>query len=440
MYTITKDCINTITNFIIDYLSKRRFVRSVLVLAGGTAFAQALTILISPIITRLYSPQDFGVLAVYVSLLAILGGISSLNYENAIPIADDDESAVNVVALSCIILFATGFLIVFFLFFFGDYLIGWTNTPAIKPFLALLPLGILGVGLYQILSNWAVRKRHFKLIARAKINQSIGKSAIQLGGALIFPGLIWLILGQMIGVAGGTINLFRYFYTNNKNFIKNIKISNLSSTAYRFKRFPLFSNGAFFLNSLNLQLPNLLLAAFYGPRVAGLYMLGQSVLGLPLNLIGNSLAEVFFGEAAHYSKQSLEHIKRLFIRVTWSMFLLGLPIVGLSLLAPLYFPVVFGREWIEAGTYVQIFSVAFLLRFCAVPIGGIYLVLERQDLHVVREAIRTLMIFVSLWLANFLEKDALTALLWLAIAFSVGYLVYILLAWYAIVKVSNKKE
>ena len=84
-------------------LPKNRFARSVSFLAGGTAAGQAITVLAAPLLTRLYSPEDFGLLAVYTSLLMTIGVIASLRYQLAIPLPKSDEEAAHVVVLSLFI-------------------------------------------------------------------------------------------------------------------------------------------------------------------------------------------------------------------------------------------------------------------------------------------------------------------------------------------------
>ena len=128
-------------------LPNNRFARSVSVLAGGTAAGQLIVIAASPILTRLYTPEDFGLLAVYAGILGILGVIANLRYQLAIPLPDSDEDAASIAALSLLVVVLITVLAAIAVWLFGAELVHLLNTPALETYLWLVPVGIFLVGI-----------------------------------------------------------------------------------------------------------------------------------------------------------------------------------------------------------------------------------------------------------------------------------------------------
>ena len=180
------------------------FTRHVATLASGTAAGQLLLVLALPALTRLYSPADYGALAVYSSTLTVLLVLASLRFEVAIPLPEDDQVAGSLLGLSLLALGAVTLLVSLFVWLAGDALVALTKVPVLRPYLWLLPVGLAGAGAFQALSYWAIRRRSFGRIARAKVTQGVGQVAAQIGLGLLGAGAPGLLVGDVIGrVAGG---------------------------------------------------------------------------------------------------------------------------------------------------------------------------------------------------------------------------------------------
>ena len=148
-----------VPEFVKRFLPESAFAKNVSVLVGGTALGQVITVLASPLLTRIYTPDDFGTLAVFASFLSIAAVIASLRYELAIPLPEDDKTAANVLALSLSIVVGNSLLAGILVWLFGGKVVNVINAPQLRPYLWLLPLGIFGVGTYQVLNYWAIRKK-----------------------------------------------------------------------------------------------------------------------------------------------------------------------------------------------------------------------------------------------------------------------------------------
>ncbi len=176
-------------------LPKNAFARGFSVLVGGTAGAQLLTVLAAPLLTRLYSPEDFGLLAVYASLLALIGVVSSLRYELAIPLPEDDVEAANVAVLSLILVGISTLLSGALVWQLGPAIADALSVPALADYFWLLPAGVLLGGAYTVFNYWSVRTKRFSTIASTRIRQSLATLAIQL--AVFKLGGLVLLLGRV---------------------------------------------------------------------------------------------------------------------------------------------------------------------------------------------------------------------------------------------------
>ncbi|MBC7221582.1 oligosaccharide flippase family protein [Candidatus Bipolaricaulota bacterium] len=414
-----------------------RFVRNVAVLAGGSALGQAITVLVSPILTRLYSPEDFGVFGVYAAILGIVTVIASLRYEYAIPLPEDDETAANVLVLCFMLLFGMTTLIWILVYGLKNQIVVWTNVPGLKPYLWLIPLGMFGAGTYQILNYWAIRKRDFPRIARTRLSRGIGRAAIQVGVGFASAGPLGLLLGQLAGETAGSASLGLAAWKKDKALFKAVSLRMMREAGVKYKRFPLFSSWGSLLNALGLQIPPILFAAFYGAQVAGWLALGQRVVAAPLNIVVESVAQVYFGEAAGLLRNDPKAMRRLFLRLTGRLALIGgIPVVVICALAPHYFAFVFGSTWQMAGRYVQVLGPMFAMWFTIVPLSQTLNILERQDLQLLWDMARLILVLGMLLVGKVIGFSHLTAIVTYSLTMLFAYVVLWFLVWQQLMRLS----
>ena len=405
----------------------------VLQVAGGTAIAQGLLVLASPLLTRLYTPADFGVLAVYVSLVAILVMVASLRYEFALPIPEEDGEAMRLLALCLLLVAASTTITAVVLFALRERLLGWLRAPALAPFLWLVPVSMLGAGLYQVFNCWAIRKGGFKRIARTKITQGLTQLSVQIVVGSLTTGPAGLLVGDALGRTNGTRTLAMLDWRRDWPRLRTVTLGGMVQAAVRFRRFPFISSSTAVMNTLNLRMPALLLAMHYGPAEAGCFTLAQRVFALPSSVIGESVAQVYFGEFAQMSNRDRGGLMGLFQGTVKRMLLLGLPVMALSCAAGWFlFPIVFGKAWKEAGLFVVAIAPMALAQFSAACADSSLLVLERQDLAFLREVLRTGLLLGAIFAAWALGWRAPAAIFLFGATGTLAYVLYGLITWYAI--------
>jgi O-antigen/teichoic acid export membrane protein len=409
-----------------------KFAKNVSILAGGTAFSQAIIIVTTPILTRIFSPEEFGVYSVFLAILSIIVVVGSLLYEMAIPLPKTNEEAINILSL-CVILilaFATIHLIIILLF--SHSIASFLKTPALENYLWLIPIAFVGGGLFHIVHYWSIRTEQFKSISIAKLSQSTIQIISQITLGLMKFGKLGLLIGDVIGrlIAGITISILSF--KNEKEILKEVSWIKIKESAIRYRKFPLLSSGSSVLNSISLQLPALVLTACYGPYVVGLYVLAQRVLGLPISIVGSAVSEVYLSEASKIDKTNKSALRKLFWKTLKTMSLLSaLFITFIAMVAPLIFAFVFGIEWKEAGVYLQLLAIMYFFQFISAPIGSNIPIFERQDFHLYRELIRILLLILTFWYVNWANLSATGAILMLSGAGTIGYIIHSLFSWYA---------
>jgi len=409
--------------------------------AGGSAVAQGLLILASPVLTRLYTPADFGVLVVYVSILSLLVIVASLRYEFALPIPADDGEAVELLAVCMLLVALSTSLASLLLHAIQDRLLGWMGAPALAPYLWLVPVSILGAGFYQVFNCWAIRKGGYRRIARTRVTQSLTQLTMQMGVGFLVKGPLGLLVGDAVGRTNGTRTLAMLDWRRDWARLRLVTWAGMWRAMVRFRRFPAIASGTALMNTFNLRIPALLLAIWFGPAVAGCFALAQRVFGLPSSVIGDSVAQVYFGEFAALAKGDPARLMTLFRGTVRRMFLLGLPLTLAAMAAGWFlFPLVFGPAWREAGLFVVAIAPMALAQFTAACADSTLLVLERQDLALCREVIRSGLLVSGIVAAYLLKWAAQPTIFLFGAAGALAYAIYGLITWYAIRSHARPRE
>ena len=388
-------------------LQNSSFLGNVLILAGGTGLAQLIVVLATPILTRIYTPEEFGVLTVFISALGLMIVVSALRYEIAIPLPVSSVVAINLTALSGLIVLGMSLFLGGMLMVWGPMLARRFSVPQLVPYLWLFPVGLFISGIFQTLSYWHIRQQKFKRLTEARVSQSVGMVGSQLLMGWQGIGAMGLVSGYVFGRVVAGAWLLHALLHEQRSLFRDIHFHNLKQAASRYRRFPLISSWSGLLNQGGLQAAPLLLAAFYGAQVAGLFGLAQRVAGIPLTLIGRSVSQVYLGEASRLRNENPEAMRRLFLRTALKLFLyVGIPLLLGGSIAPWIFGFVFGDQWRLSGWYIVVLLPMFLGQMVVTPLSQTLNILERQDLQLIWDATRIAVVVTVIWLASVVLKLA----------------------------------
>lgn len=354
-------------------LPKNAFARGVSVLVGGTAGAQLLTVLAAPLLTRLYTPEDFGLLAVYASLLALIGVISSLRYELAIPLPEDDTEAANVAALSLILVGLSTLLSGVLVWLLGPDIAEMLGVPALAGYSWLLPVGVLLGGAYTVFNYWSVRTKRFTTIASTRLRQALTSIVIQLAAFKL--GGIALLYAQVAGQSVGTTSLGQPALASTG--FRQVSWRGIEKVAGRYRRFPIFSTWEGFFNVTSHQLGPIGITVLFSVASTGIYALAHRVLSLPMSFIGGAIGHVFFASAPAANRDGklgsvVSHLHAKLAHV-------GLPAaLLLMLVGPDLFGAIFGKDWRQAVEFGRYMAPWLYLQFISSILSTVFCVTEQQ--------------------------------------------------------------
>ena len=353
------------------------FFSNVLKLVSGSVIAQILGILLIPVITRLYSPDDFGVFQLFLSISGILVIFSCLSYQLAIMLPKEDEDSANILALCCILITIISGISVGIFLIFSDWIGMILNTPEISQYLVYVPLIVFLDGLFIALTYWLSRKKQFGLIATAQVVNSISGKGIQIGIGMYAASAFGLIIGLTVSYAASVAVIVRSIYEDLPLF-KKVTWDHIRNLAIRYKKFPLLTSWSLGANTLSTNIAPLLLAYYFTPEIVGYFAVANMVVFLPMGLLGSATSQVFFQKACDEKNKtgSVAHIVR---EIQLRLISIGMfPMFVLMIIGADLFAFVLGSQWAVAGQYAGILAPWLLFVFIASPLSTIFAVLERQ--------------------------------------------------------------
>lgn len=409
-------------------LPKKRittFKGDVLRLMTGAGLAQFITMLASPVTTRLYAPDAYGVAAMFTSILGIVSVLACMRYELSIVIATDDQEAANQLGLSISLALLVALFLTFILILTGPEILQVLNMPELAPYLLLIPVGILINGIFSAFSYWCTRSKEFTYLSLARFSGSIvitsatlaaGFSGYATAGAKIFSNLGGQFISLlMIG--------WLVVKVSEKDLFHGISYGGILSGLKKYKKFPLYNSWSILINAASWQFPVLLLGGFFSPSVVGFYALGFGILQMPLSLIVGAVGQVLLQQATVANQQA--NLSVLIRRLCHQLISFSLiPIAALAVIGNEFFLIVFGPDWGEAGIYSQLLAPWTFVWLMASPLSMIFIVLEKQQMEPVIQLVIFLSRLIAVVVGGFFDSPRLViGLFSIAGLFSYGYLV-----------------
>jgi O-antigen/teichoic acid export membrane protein len=364
---------------------KGGFVFSVLTLVSGTSLAQGVVIAATPILTRLYKPEDFGVLALFLSVTGTLAVVANWRYELAIVLPGDDRDGINVLALAALIPLSMSGLCFLVVAFWRNDIAHLMNAPKLAPWLWWAPLSLLLSGVFEALIYWSTRKKQFAQQAVARVSKSVGTIGTQIGAGLWAPaGGGGLIAGALAGQLLGTGLLGQRVWRQQKQLMADsLTPASIREQAIRYRKFPFLTTLGGMVNHIAYQIPIWLLALYYSSQVVGFYQLAFQATCLPSSLVGASVSQVFLERATREKKQtgsSIETFKKTLLLLALLSFP---PFTILMICGPALFSLVFGEAWTQAGQFAAILAPLFAIGFIASPLSLVCIIHEKQEIGLI---------------------------------------------------------
>ena len=405
------------------------FVKDVLTLATGTAIAQFIPFLIMPVITRLYTPEDFGFFSIFMSVVSGIAVIVCGRYDLAILLPKSDKDSYKLILLSFYICSAISILSLIVISVLSV-------MHLISLWFFLVPIFVFLIGINQIFVNWNNRKKRYKQISIFRINNSISANA----SSLLFGFFKFYSFGLIIGnLAGLIFSNIIFLRKEIKEFIvqlRSTKFSYLKLSAYRYREMPKVNAIQAIIDMYQLNGIIYLIPIYFGSAVVGLYSFGMRILQAPINLIGASIAQVYYQKASEkYNKK--ESIHTLIKGTVIKSALIALPIPLILIFAGEdLFAFVFSEKWRIAGLYAKILSPWIFFDFIRMTISQTTIIINKQKQLVYRTILGSIILTFSILYSGIVSENILTGFYLISILLSLLN-IYIVLWIYNISKKIN---
>lgn len=393
----------------------------------GTLVAQAIPVCISPILTRFYSPEDFGLYALFISISTILSIGTTGRYELAILLPETERDAFQIVGVTAYITILVSSFSLLALFIWKDILAGWLGNAAIAPWLYLIPLSMFLTGLYQAFYYWMNRRKEFKILALNRISQSSGTALVNLGFSSWGPA--GLICGTLLGQGIGVGFLGRQILKKNRNEKYAFQRQRMMEQAKKYLKFPKYSILADSINNAANQVPVILLMNFFGSSIVGFFNLTQRVLAAPISIAATSVLDVFKQQASR-DFVTLGNCRAIYLKTFKNLILISiLPFAGLFFFAPQLFTFIFGPQWRISGEFARILTILFFLRFTVSPLSYVLYIAGKQNYDLFWQMGLFVVTTISIASGAYLGKAEYSIALF-SLSYSGMYLIYLFMSYH----------
>lgn len=359
-------------NKLINKLKNNEFsnlFKGILTLAIGSSAARLIGFASIPIITRIYNPEDFGLLALFTSFVVILVPFATLKYSTAIPLPKTDAMAINILALGIFLIVVFLIIISIPLVFFSETILTWFNATELAKWWWLIIIAIVGSASYELFSSWSTRKRKYKIIAKTQFTQSLIGNTVKIVLGLLAIKPFGLIFGQFLSQSAGMGYLIKASFEDFKKSFSSISIQRIKIVAINYREFAYFRLPSHFLMGVSTQAPVLMMATLFDKNITGQLSLAIIATSLPTGLIGNSISQAFYAEIARLGRHNIKQIKKMTTNIQKKLFIVGIPFTLLLIFfAEPVFIFIFGKEWATAGYFSSILAPFILLQLTSAPL------------------------------------------------------------------------
>jgi O-antigen/teichoic acid export membrane protein len=414
------------------------FALNVLKLGGGTALGQIIVALSTPIITRLYSPEDMGIMGIFVAFVGFLTVGTGLRYDMAIVSAKDNKEADHLLLAALLFSFPTATISTIAMALMIHFnILSYGKLPAWSALAAGVTL--LLTGFFTALRYWAVKHDNFQGVSTALVVQGFGRASTTIAMGLSHMGWIGLLAGEIIGRSLGIARLLRFAATNIKTFVWPLDGRLLRSVLSKYWKFPAVVLPSSLLDSLVAMITLPILSSLFGTFVAGQFLLVQNLISLPSALITGSVADVFHSHISEAYRTSRHQMRPILWRITKTLSIISFLIyIPLALVAPFVAGFIFGREWAEAGVMLAILAPISLFGMVVGPVSRLLMVVNRPELKLWVDTVRLVGPNLGLIIMYNKGYGLHQTMVVYSIMSSLSYLLYFWLIWYS-TKAYNRK-
>jgi O-antigen/teichoic acid export membrane protein len=396
---------------LLEIIKKSEFTKNVFILTTGSSVAQLIPFAAEPVLSRMFTPAEFGVFEIYAAIVIILGSIASARYELAILLPKLENKAINVLGISLLIVITFSCAILFGILIARPQIVNLIHNPELAQFLLFIPLGVFLIGINRGFLHWSLRSKYLKNISLSRISESSGRAGFSfLFGILKMPSF-GLVLGQIVGQVMSTSVLILKFILSDRNKYIFFSRKNILKQAKIYSEFPKINIPIALTEMLQISGIVFIISFFFDNTIVGEFSKALRILLIPLNLLGTSISQVFYQKATKDYSKGIDISVNL-KKIVKSLLLWTLPgFILFIFISPWLFGVFLGEEWSVAGEYARILSFWIFFKFIISPVAIIPLIVNKQRQYFVLNLIGNLLMVFTLALSGMLMTGIFATLL-----------------------------
>ncbi len=407
--------------------NENELVSNTFTLLTGAAFSQIVMILFAPVLSRIYTPGEFGIFGFYLAFTSIGANIATFKYELALVLPKSDKQAANLLLIPIAISILIFLLSTSILFYFAKNFN--TNNFVIYN---LILIGILVSAIFNIFQSWNTRYKYYKNLALSRMIRSSSTVGFQFFSKFLGFPLNGLILGQIIGCVLGISSLISN--TLKKRKIKFIQFSRklIFLNIVKYKDFARYQSPSMLMNTMSQYTPLLMLPILFSNEIAGFYAITMRVMILPANMLNQAIRSTYYQKATelYNSKNSITDLFLSTLKFLARLYLI--PAVIIALFGPSIFSIVFGKNWEISGRYAQLLVFYFFFGSINVPAVMSSYILGLQKLNLIYEILLLIFRFLSIYLGYLLFDNSFISIFLFSMVGAVFNFIYIIIIFYKI--------
>lgn len=415
----------------------RSYYRNFVTMLSGNALSQFIPFLIAPILTRLFTPEDFAVYSNFLAIATMVGIVAAGRLELAIPVTKDKKHAQDVVFTGLVITLLLTFVSLLFPIF-SEFFAEMYSSPELADFLIYIPIAVMTFGLLGISTNWVLKHKKYSALSFSKIGQSLFGNGLSATFGYIGWGVDGLIFGWFIGQIAGVLVLILFMDKPDRN--EGYNITTLKSTIREYKDFPMINSLHAFTDIFATQFLLFWIITYtFGMKELGLFAMMHKYVRAPIGLITSSVSQIFYAEVSSAINNGKSPVPILKKTLTTST-AFSIPfILVIVFLGPDIFDWYFGHEWRVAGEFARMITPMLFLLFVLSPISSIPILLNKQRLGYLFATMGYAINLSAFWFASEWGMNFNYGLLVYSIVFAIFQLFY--LYWlYTLIKKAHARS
>lgn len=416
--------------FIKKFRLKSEVNKNTLTLMMWIFFSQAIPIIISPILVKFYTPENFGLFTLYISIVGIISSVACAGYEHAIMLPKEDKNAIYIAFLSFLILSMTSILTLIVVLIFNSQLSRIIGNNDLAMWLYLLPFSVFLTGFFQIINFWNNRKKQYSLLGKSQLIQVSITAVVGLLFGIIEFNNGGLIVSRITGYSIVVFLLCVLVINKELYQLLKIDIKKFLLLGKRYINFLKYSAVSGLLNSMSFHFFPILLSKVFSLSLLGYYSLAMMILVVPQVLIGNTISKVYFQVSMQYIHTKGNN-KIVFLQTLKKLF-----IIALLIYVPMYFYIldfvvfVFGANWQLSGELVQILIPLMFIKFISSTLSVTLTMYEKQKTGLFINLVLLLTVIILFIIASLLTLDKYAFFYIYTSVVGVLYTIYLLSYYY----------